>query len=73
MSRCPLLGAYVLITPYIIDKSEQLSKLQKHLGELTIMQNEYDKVVFKNLEEQKEKLNSKEKQQKSADPLKGII
>lgn len=63
----------VLITPYIIDKSEQLSKLQKHLGELTIMQNEYDKVVFKNLEEQKEKLNSKEKQQKSADPLKGII
>ena len=37
------------------------------------MQNEYDKVVFKNLEEQKEKLNSKEKQQKSADPLKGII
>ena len=63
----------VLITPYIMDKSEKLSKLQKHLGDLTVMQEEYDKEVFKVLEEKKKKLKVKENKYKSSDPTKGII
>jgi general secretion pathway protein D len=60
----------VVMTPYIIDKSEKLSKLQKHLGELTVMQNEYDKLVFKELEKKKKQ---EKKQEKSANPTQGII
>ena len=63
----------VVMTPYIIDKSEKLSKLQQHLGELTVMQNEYNKVVFKYLEEKKKKIKPITKQQKNSDPTKGII
>jgi len=41
----------VILTPYIIDKSEKLSELQKQLGELTRLQTEYNKEVFKAIEE----------------------
>jgi len=37
----------VILTPYIIDKSENLSKLQRELGMLSKIQEEYDKEVFK--------------------------
>ena len=43
----------VILTPYVIDKSEKLSKLQKDLGLLAKMQKSYDKKVFKKLEEKK--------------------
>jgi general secretion pathway protein D len=39
----------VILTPYIIDKSEQLSRLQKELGELSKMQEKYNEEVFKRL------------------------
>ena len=41
----------VILTPYIIDKSEKLSALQRQLGELTRLQTEYNKEVFKSIEE----------------------
>ena len=43
----------VILTPYVIDKSEQLSKLQQELGILAKMQEAYEKAVFKKLEEEK--------------------
>ncbi len=43
----------VILTPYVIDKSEQLSKLQQELGELSKMQEEYEREIFKKLEEKK--------------------
>ena len=36
----------VILTPYVINKSEQLSKLQKELGLLAKLQKKYDKKVF---------------------------
>ncbi|WP_297442931.1 secretin N-terminal domain-containing protein [Sulfurimonas sp.] len=36
----------VILTPYVIDKSEKLSKLQKDLGMLSRLQKEYDLKVF---------------------------
>ena len=41
----------VVLTPYVIDKSENLSELQKQLGYVAKLQNEYNIEVFKNLEE----------------------
>ena len=40
----------VILTPYIIDKSEKLSQLQKELGELTRLQAEYNRDVFTKIE-----------------------
>ncbi|CAI6147414.1 MAG: Secretin XcpQ [uncultured Sulfurimonas sp.] len=40
----------VMLTPYIIDKSEKLSQLQKDLGLLAKIQQEYNIEVFENLE-----------------------
>jgi len=40
----------VILTPYVINKSEQLSKLQKELGLLAKLQKKYDKKVFKKVE-----------------------
>lgn len=48
----------VILTPYVIDKSEQLSKLQKELGLLSKMQKEYDEEVFKEVQERKMKEKS---------------
>ncbi len=44
----------VILTPYIIDKSEELSKLQKDLGALKNLQKSYNKEVFEKIKNQKE-------------------
>ena len=41
----------VVLTPYVIDKSEKLSRLQKDLGILSQMQKKYDKYVFKMIQD----------------------
>ncbi len=43
----------VILTPYVIDKSAQLSQLQKELGELSMMQEEYERELFKKIQEKK--------------------
>jgi len=40
----------VILTPYVIDKSEKLSVLQQQLGELGRLQQEYNKEVFPRVE-----------------------
>jgi general secretion pathway protein D len=40
----------VILTPYVMDKSAQLSKLQKELGILAQIQEEYNKKVFEMIE-----------------------
>ena len=40
----------VILTPYVIDKSEKLSKLQQDLGLLAKLQKEYNLEVFKTIE-----------------------
>ena len=44
----------VMLTPYIIDKSEKLSKLQKDLGVLAKLQKEYNLEMFKKIEKKSE-------------------
>ncbi|MCF6330911.1 MAG: hypothetical protein L3I99_05125 [Sulfurimonas sp.] len=46
----------VILTPYIIDKSEKLSQLQKDLGILANIQKDYNTKVFKRIEEKSIKL-----------------
>ncbi len=41
----------VILTPYVIDKSEKLSSLQKQLGELAKFQKEFNEEAFKKIEE----------------------
>ena len=41
----------VILTPYIIDKSEKLSQLQKDLGVLSKIQKRYNEEVFQQIEE----------------------
>ncbi len=43
----------VILTPYVIDKSSQLSKLQEELGELARIQKRYEEEIFKKIEEKK--------------------
>jgi general secretion pathway protein D len=43
----------VVLTPYVIDKSDELSKLQVALGKLAKLQREYNRKIFKKIEEQK--------------------
>lgn len=55
----------VILTPYIVDKSEKLSKLQQDLGLLATLQKEYNDEIFKRIEERtlgmsKEEENSQE-------------
>ncbi|SFV54006.1 General secretion pathway protein D / Type II secretion outermembrane pore forming protein (PulD) [hydrothermal vent metagenome] len=50
----------VVLTPYVIDKSEQLSKLQKELGELSKIQEEYEKRVFARFQKKQQDGSSKE-------------
>jgi len=40
----------VILTPYVVSKSEKLSQLQEGLGELARLQKQYNKEVFKNIE-----------------------
>ena len=44
----------VMLTPYVIDKSEKLSILQQQLGELGRLQQEYNKEVFPIVEKKAE-------------------
>ena len=44
----------VILTPYVIDKSEELSKLQQKLGELSEIQKRYNASVFQALEQKKQ-------------------
>ena len=48
----------VILTPYVIDKSEQLSKLQKDLGLLSKLQKSYDKEVFAKMKNKKLEVKS---------------
>jgi general secretion pathway protein D len=41
----------VILTPYVIGKSEELSKLQKNLGVLATLQEEYNAKVFSDLKQ----------------------
>jgi len=43
----------VVLTPYVIDKSDKLSKLQEALGELGRLQQEYNDDVFPKIEKKK--------------------
>jgi len=53
----------VILTPYVIDKSEELSKLQKMLGMLAKIQEEYNKKIFMRIEKKhKTKISSKPSQ-----------
>lgn len=55
----------VILTPYVIDKSEQLSELQKDLGVLSKMQAKYNKYVFNMIEKKGfESLSVEDKQEK---------
>ena len=45
----------VLLTPYVIDKSEELSKLQRDLGVLAEIQKEYNEKAFELLQKKKKK------------------
>ncbi|MFT5659647.1 MAG: general secretion pathway protein D [Sulfurimonas sp.] len=56
----------VVLTPYVIDKSENLSELQKQLGYVAKLQKEYNVEVFKNL---KEKSNPIELEEVEIDDL----
>lgn len=42
----------VILTPYVIDKSEELSQLQKALGVLSKIQKQYNQEIFKEIKEQ---------------------
>ena len=54
----------VILTPYVIDKSDELSKLQKELGLLAHIQEEYNKKAFELVEKKKleSKISSKKNQ-----------
>ncbi|WP_418640362.1 secretin N-terminal domain-containing protein [Sulfurimonas sp. ST-27] len=60
----------VILTPYVIDKSEELSKLQRDLGVLSSVQKEYNEKIFKKITSKKN-----EKIQKNTEPavhVKGV-
>ncbi len=65
----------VILTPYVIDKSEKLSQLQADLGVITKLQREYNIKVFEKIE--KEGMSSKAKittqEQHQADEHKNIL
>ncbi len=44
----------VILTPYVIEKSEKLSQLQRDLGVLSKIQKEYNEEVFQRIEEKSE-------------------
>ena len=50
----------VILTPYVIDKSEKLSQLQEDLGTLAKLQVEYNIDVFNKLKKLKDEKDKKE-------------
>jgi general secretion pathway protein D len=64
----------VILTPYVIDKSEQLSKLQKDLGILSKIQEDYNKEVFARVQKQaKEGKVEKKEEKKEETKIQTII
>ena len=63
----------VILTPYVIDKSEALSKLQMDLGMLEKLQKDYNLKVFEELEKKREGSLSDEVPEKEEKPFKGIL
>jgi general secretion pathway protein D len=61
----------VILTPYIIDKSDQLSKLQQDLGVLSQIQKDYNEKVFEKIEKKKEEMENKDETAK-VNPLEAI-
>lgn len=61
----------VILTPYIIDKSAELSKLQQDLGVLTQIQKDYNEKIFEKIEKKKEAMENKEETTK-VNPLEAI-
>jgi len=59
----------VILTPYVIDKSDELSKLQADLGILAKIQEEYNRKAFE-LIEQRKILQEQQKNSLVVDPLK---
>lgn len=49
----------MILTPYIIDKSEKLSQLQKELGMLAQIQKDYNLKIFEKLEKKSKTLDDK--------------
>ncbi|WP_345992182.1 secretin N-terminal domain-containing protein [Sulfurimonas sp. HSL-1716] len=62
----------VLLTPYVIDKSEELSKLQKDLGILAQIQKSYNDQIFKKIEKNK-KENKQEDNETKLNPADTIF
>ena len=54
----------VILTPYVIDKSEKLSSLQQQLGELAKFQREFNEDAFKRIEKLNKEAIAKEKDEK---------
>lgn len=52
----------VILTPYVINKSEKLSQLQKELGMLEKLQKEYELEVFQTLEEKAKKIANEKRE-----------
>ncbi|MDD2789825.1 MAG: secretin N-terminal domain-containing protein [Sulfurimonas sp.] len=61
----------VILTPYIIDNSEALSKLQEELGIAAILQQKYNTEVFANLEKKKDAIEDGSDQSK-VNPMEAI-
>jgi general secretion pathway protein D len=62
----------VILTPYIVESSDQLSQLQIELGELDRLQKEYNKKVIAQLDEEakaRAKAKAKEKESKKDDNI----
>ncbi len=63
----------VILTPYIISKSEKLSALQEKLGQLTIMQNRYDEAIFSSIKEKAKKKQKLSTNTTKVDPKDAIF
>lgn len=59
----------VILTPYVIDKSEKLSQLQKDLGLLVNIQKEYNKKIFKKIEEKNQEAQTEESDANKISPI----
>ncbi len=55
----------VILTPYVIDQSAKLSQLQRQLGELGRIQQEYNREVFPKVEAQGQEANGEAPQQQA--------
>jgi len=50
----------VILTPYVVDKSDELSKLQMQLGKLAKIQKAYNEKIFKKLEDNAKEMQDEE-------------